>query len=304
MYVRIIPMATIEGDEMILQQTKNLKLFKKEIGQVNHFLITILVGLDSVWDGKANKKESFSTSWEPKNIKTSAERSAQYARKATLAWIVESIEMYLRLSNEEPRLLSDPIIQGKFDSFGRSVYKQAMEASEYYNVGNIQRGFMDLTICWRNNLVHYKADNQIIDVSKSILEESSEMIFQSYSGLDIFRMLESYKKKNVPTFKEVASMVKASIEFITELDSIMISKLDQIEYIDSIFINYIKSNKISRMNNIFSKDEQTKLQKLRNILREYGYDETVDETIDEFVYTISKYNYSTADSKFTSGSFT
>ena len=72
---------------MKLSKSKNLKIFKNEIGQANHFLITILVGLDGVHDNKINIKEEFSTSWNPKNRIDSANRSREFAKKSALTSI-------------------------------------------------------------------------------------------------------------------------------------------------------------------------------------------------------------------------
>ena len=65
------------------------KKFKTEVGQANHFLITIIIGLDAVEDG-AQKKESFNTTWNPRNVKASVGRSRHYAIKSALAWIVDN----------------------------------------------------------------------------------------------------------------------------------------------------------------------------------------------------------------------
>ncbi|OPY60336.1 MAG: hypothetical protein A4E56_02762 [Pelotomaculum sp. PtaU1.Bin065] len=84
---------------MKLENSKNLKIFKKEIGHANHFLKTILVGLDGVRNGTVIKNEEFSTSWNPRDKRVSADRSSDFAKKSTLIWVVENLEMYLRMCN-------------------------------------------------------------------------------------------------------------------------------------------------------------------------------------------------------------
>lgn len=54
------------------------KKIKREMGQANHFLITIMIGLDAV-DGGAQKREEFKTSWNPQNVSASVRRSKQYS---------------------------------------------------------------------------------------------------------------------------------------------------------------------------------------------------------------------------------
>ena len=89
---------------MKITRSYALKKFKKEIGQANHFLITILVGLDGVKSGKVEKNDEFSAAWNPKDVVASAERSRIYTIKASLAWVVDCLDMYLRLCNRKPRL--------------------------------------------------------------------------------------------------------------------------------------------------------------------------------------------------------
>ena len=86
--------------------SRAFRKFKTEMGQANHFLITIMVGLDAVEDG-AKKRESFHTTWNPQNARASASRSRHYAIKSALAWAVDNLDMYLRLCNRIPRLYSD-----------------------------------------------------------------------------------------------------------------------------------------------------------------------------------------------------
>ena len=84
--------------------SRAFRKFKTEMGQANHFLITIMIGLDAVEDG-AQKRESFNANWNPKDVTASVVRSKHYAIKSSLAWAVDNLDMYLRLCNREPRLL-------------------------------------------------------------------------------------------------------------------------------------------------------------------------------------------------------
>lgn len=59
--------------------------FKKRMGQANHFLITILIGLDEVSKGLVKKPDTLDVSWNPKDVKASAERSRVYALNSSLA---------------------------------------------------------------------------------------------------------------------------------------------------------------------------------------------------------------------------
>lgn len=288
---------------MRLKNSKNLKVFKKEIGQGNHFLITILVGLDSVKNGTAIKNEEFRTSWNPRNVRVSADRSSDFAKKSTLTWVVENLEMYLRMCNEEPKIIIDSNIQRQFDSFGRSVYLKAMTISKHLDINEINQALVDLTICWRNKLVHYNAENRIEQKSYEVLLKIKERISQEHSGLNIERIIDSYEKKRVPSFKEVASMVRASIDFITEVDNKLIEQLDILSYSDRIIYEYLSADPVTRLNNIYSKDDATKHRVLRNVFKEYGFSEEEDNVVDRFIEMLTRLNYASAKRKHMEGSF-
>lgn len=147
---------------MKIEKSKNLKVFKKEIGQANHFLITILVGLDGIKNGNIDLNEEFRTSWNPKDRVVSTERSRAFAKKSTLAWIVDNIDMYFSMGNEEPKIMRDELIT-IMDKNSRSVYRKFTSIIEYYNINYIDSAFVDLIICWRNRLMHYKADNESVN---------------------------------------------------------------------------------------------------------------------------------------------
>ena len=88
---------------MKINKSCALKKFKNEIGQANHFLITILIELNGVKSGKVVKNDEFDVALNPRDIIASANRSRIYTIKASLAWAVDCLDMYLRLCNRKPR---------------------------------------------------------------------------------------------------------------------------------------------------------------------------------------------------------
>lgn len=288
---------------MKLSKSKNLKIFKNEIGQANHFLITILVGLDGVHDNKINIKEEFSTSWNPKNRIDSANRSREFAKKSALTWVVDNFDMYLRMCNEEPKLITKASIQSEFDGNGRSVYNNFNTIINYLEITGVDKALVDLLICWRNRLVHYKANNDISDDSKKILSDSKEMIVKNYNGLDIIRLLNNFDSGNVPTFKEIASMIRATINLVYKIESKLIENIDYKYYIDKVLYKYVKQNQKKMLNNIFSKCESEKKRIVINILKNSGFIEGENEVVDNFITDFISLNYSLAKNKYENGSF-
>lgn len=284
---------------MKIEKSKNLKVFKKEIGQANHFLITILVGLDGIKNGDIDLNEEFRTSWNPKDRGVSAERSRAFAKKSTLAWIVDNIDMYFSMGNEEPKIMRDELII-RIDKNGRSVYKKFLSIIEYYNINDIDSAFVDLIICWRNRLMHYKADNDILSKSRDILKRENEI---SNYNLDINRMIENFDNFKEPSFKEVATMVRASINFIEKLDSLLLKEMDSVKYADKIIYYYIKENDIKRLDNLFSKDENSRERMIKRILSDNGFNDKIDTSIDNYIEKVKSYKFNQAKEKYKEKSF-
>ena len=141
---------------MDINRSAALKYFKTEIGQANHMLITIMVGLDGIIPYHVEAQEEFHTSWNPKSKKASVERSKVFAKKATMAWLVDCIDMYLRLINQSPILIGNKKLKQSIDSVdnSRSVYRRVNLICSHYNIQSIEYALMDLLICWRNRLTH------------------------------------------------------------------------------------------------------------------------------------------------------
>ena len=71
--------------------------FKQRIGQVNHFLITTLIGLDGVKSKEFTLPEEFRTSWNPRSVERSAERSIRFILDASLSWVVDNLDSYFTI---------------------------------------------------------------------------------------------------------------------------------------------------------------------------------------------------------------
>jgi len=203
------------------------------------------------------------------------------------------------MCNEEPKLMNDELIRN-IDGHGRSVYNKYLEIIKYYNLNCVDSAFVDLIICWRNRLMHYKADNNISDKSRRVLiEENKDSIY----NLDNNRMLKNFDELKEPSFKEVASMVRASINFIYKIDSKLLKKVDSVKYADKVIYYYIKEDKIKRLDNLFSKDENSRERIIKNILENYGFNEKEDRNVDNFILKLKCYKFDDAKKKYEKGSF-
>lgn len=287
------------NDEVIFLEINHsiaLKNFKNEMGQANHMLITIMVGLDGIIPYGVTAKEEFHTSWNPKSKNASVERSKVFAKKAAIAWLVDCLDMYLRLINQSPILIGDTDLKKAIDSpnNSRSVYKRILLMCHHYNIQSIDFALVDLLICWRNRLTHFQAENDITEQNRTLLEESLESITENHCGLNIQQTLKSFDGYSSPSFKEVTSFVRASINLISELDKCLLSDIGYVEYADKIIVKYLSDDSNRKLNNIFSKDEQTAEKSIRQILFQHGFTPQNPNNVDQFCRTIAKLNFQEA----------
>lgn len=268
-----------------LGKSRALIKFKNLIGQNNHFLITILIGLDGVAKREVTLGEDFSTSWNPEDIDSSVTRSRHFAIKATLSWIVDSIDAYLTMSNRTPKLIQDPQFSESMDKAGQRVSMKLDAFRANVKCLDVEYALVKLAVTWRNRLVHNFADNELSEDARTILSNPSyeDYIKEKYRGLNIKAVLQSFdaSSKNVPKFKEITALVSASINFITDIDEKLVGIVDQNIYADEIIRHYImvdansgipsnKKDRLKKVESIWTKNQEIKIKKLKNIFAQYG----------------------------------
>ena len=262
--------------------------FKIGIGQANHFLITILIGLDAVEDG-AEKRESFKTTWNPKNRINSVGRSKKYAIKSALAWTVDNLDMYLRLCNREPRLYQDE------ESLEIAKTKHSVYNKFYCVIRNHPElaaskfAYVDLLICWRNNSIHFDAENKLMTESINYFRNipGDDVVTNTYH-LDVNQMLERFNRGKCPTFKEAATLISMTIHFVEELDSILLCDIDQYRFLETSLFKTLNSEKETNVFNFRNTTPEKRKKKLKQFFVSVGisedfYNEDGERFLDESV---------------------
>ena len=258
------------------------------MGQANHFLITIMIGLDAVEDG-AEKRESFKTTWNPQNRTNSVVRSKKYAIKSALAWTVDNLDMYLRLCNREPRLYHEEeslkiaktkhSVYNKFDCVIRNHPELAVSKFAY----------VDLLICWRNNSVHFDAENKLMPESINYFRNIPEddVVTNTYH-LDVDQMWERFNRRECPTFKEAATLISMTIHFVEELDSILLRDIEQYQFLETSLLKLLKIGNATSVFSFKNTIPEKRKKKLKQFLVTAGisedfYNEDGERFLDEVV---------------------
>ncbi len=287
-WVQIPPRILLRG---IIMHSKAFKEFKREVGQANHYFITIVVGLYAVKNG-AKKDDEIHECWNPKDIKASFERSYLYARKTALAWCVDNLDRYFRQANRVP-CLYDSELKNRIDGsqgHNQSVSGIFRAVCDYFpDINMTTRSLVNLLIAWRNRMVHYDArnplDNEYRDHLLSL--EASNPIIEKYH-LDIRKMLKSFDDNKVPSNKELETMLSYTMRFVEELDSKLIEKLDKRSYIDSIIAKALKEG--NNCTSYFTTNGQEKKMSIIkkwlstvHCIEDSMYDEELDKYLGEIV---------------------
>lgn len=264
-------------NNLYLNISKPRKDVKKILGQANHFLITILVGLDYIKRNDTDLPNEFRTSWNPKDKIRSVLRSREYALNSSLAWAVDCLDAYFSKINQSPFLIEDNELKMNIDGCRRSVYEKYNIFSNYIisdksNTKDfiLYKSFVDLAIQWRNNTTHYNAENVLLKESENFFKTYSDAIKEEFCGLKIDETLERFKKGLSPTFKEVTSLIRAIHKYIELLDSFLLNKLDIEKYAYGLLKKFFTEN-VNEKNLYPTLKKERQIIKIYNILRSLSF---------------------------------
>lgn len=250
--------------------------FKQRIGQANHLLITTLIGLDGVKSKKFILPEEFKTSWNPRDVIRSAERSIRFILDASLGWVVDNLDSYFIEANRKPSIIENERIRNGYDGTGRSVNNRFElfyhEASKACDEIDKYAALVALAIQWRNNIVHFGANNELDKEYKLILTKNKDFYMNEFRHLDVVEMLKSFESKDKnPSFKEVTSMINAIHKFVELLDAFLLDSLDIERFKNDILDKHCSSHKLARRK-INSLSEKRKKIYFKTMFRQYGFE--------------------------------
>jgi hypothetical protein len=209
---------------MFLRRTSAYSELRERLGQANHLLITILIGIEGVRTGNAKKSDEFHATWNPKSIEESAQRSRRFARDAMLNHIVDSLGVYLSLLREPPFTAALPSLNSTND---RSL-KPRLDAfcSDLDLQNSLKLALVHLAIQWRNRRLHTGAINAIERKYFTVLRAAKDDICEQFCGLDLEDLFHRFDESESPRFKEVASLVKGTLDFAQMADGVLVQRLD------------------------------------------------------------------------------
>ncbi len=257
-----------------LETSPPRRTFKKNLGQANHFLITIEVGLDAIREGRANSSSPTWTSWGPKSARRSADRSSGFASLATLSLLIDSLDAYASDIVSAPRLIQDPEVAEKVTKQSNTTkrFEALVEVSGLRD--SVPWALVNVARAWRHRLLHRSSTAKPTAAVRQTLSANAETIKDRHSGLDAEILVTHLEEGEPPRFKETTAMIRGSHQLVEEVDLFWLATLDLEEFareaIDAYLLADGGAGLTKRINNIWSKDENTTLRTLRNILTNAG----------------------------------
>ncbi|WP_157139822.1 hypothetical protein [Roseibium aggregatum] len=261
---------------LYLNQTPARSRFKQLLGQANHLIITILVGLDAVENKLITEcPEHLRTTWAPKDAATSAARSRIMTLEMALVRATDSLDAYIIWSRREPALIQCETPKKSIDTSGRSVAKRFNSLDKYYSQPNIcLTALINIMIFWRNELVHSTSEERLDTVHLNTLEENLQWYKNTFQGMDTSRLVNDFRKENPPTLKEITSIIRAVHKYIEVLDELQLNQLNPEPYLREVIKNHVNitsKNKMKIIQSIWGRNEEERSRRLKSMLTNYGF---------------------------------
>jgi hypothetical protein len=294
---------------LFLNESPARRRFKDLLGQANHLLITILVGLRAVELRLITEAPAdLHTIWNPRNPVASASRSRVMLLGMTLVRATDSIDAYISWSRRAPTLVHSVELKREIDSAQQSVLQRFKAIENHFSaLDSVVCAMIEVMIVWRNRSVHSLADNEISAGAAAVLTKNQERTRDEFSGLAIDRLFEDFEKKDSPTFKEIASFIRAAHLFVEQVDRLLISQLNTRSYLAALLLNALTKPKRGGestpdtariLQSIWGRDHAGKINRLKHLLVNLGLSdqrgsdyacEFPDELIHEIAASSAKY---------------
>lgn len=274
---------------LVLETSPPRRAFKRSLGQANHFLITILVGLDAIEDGTARQRQGMPASWNPQNPAQSAARSRGFAARAAVALLFDCIDAYTRDILAEPTIVQCEKSRNALKMAADSTARFEELARLVGQSGSSAWALLNLGRAWRHRLLHTRSDAAPEGAVVAALRRNKEAIEDEYAGLDIEKLQRSLVNGE-PHIKETTAMIRAGHKFVEAADRDLLTDFDVCAYAKEALCSHLKPLDLTerkvRVSNLWGQNCERRLRAILNVLRSQGVtvdlarrDETVEETI-------------------------
>lgn len=215
-----------------INKTAARATFKSLLGQANHFLITILIGLEGVRNRETTLGSEFHTSWNPQNVGRSVERSRVFALDLALIRAVDALDTYMMRCRRRPCALAGQEFIAAMDGTGQKISMRLETFNSFLSpLPPHETAFLKLAIDWRNRRVHSLAKETLSQREFAQLHENEERFRTDFSGLEVTDLIKNYEQRIAPTFKEAAAIIRLTHNAVSHFDTQLLEALDVERYL-------------------------------------------------------------------------
>jgi hypothetical protein len=288
MRVQVVPGASMH---LALETSSPRRAFKQSLGQANHFLITVLVGLDAIEDGIAKQRPGMPASWNPQDPAKSAARSRSFAARAAFALLFDCIDAYTRDILAEPTIVqaeaSRNALEGAADSRDRFEELAQLVGQK----GSPTWALLSLGRAWRHRLIHTRSNAAPDGAVVAALRNNKDAIKGEYAGLDVEKLQKSLASGE-PHMKETTAMIRAGHQFVEAADRGLLASIDLSAYARDALSSHLKPLDLAerkvRASNLWGQDRKRRLRAVLNVLRNQGITVNIEKRDDSAERTINQ----------------
>lgn len=278
--------------ELTMTATPERSRFKRTFGQSNHFLLTLIVGLDAVKAGNAGP--SLPAAWNPKDPSRSAQRSEGFAIQGTVVFLITAVDQYLgdiaRLVSPSSAELAAALDSAREKEKGLHGKIQAF--ADFAGVPpGVELALVESALQWRNRLIHPRSRARFNSALRERLLEHTQELNDDYCHLEPERMIARFESNDEsPSFKEVTGMITATHRFVRAVDSAVLAKLDYGLLMRSTIKRYLtevsRDEAQERANRIWGRTGLRARRAIVSLARQNGFtDAEVDGAAHGLTYT-------------------
>ncbi len=207
--------------------------FKDLLGQANHLLVTVLVGLHAVEVGLITDcPKELHAAWNPKDPKASAARSRKLVLEMALIRATDAIDAYISWACRKPAIVRDDATMRNIHRAERSVLNRFRALADNSKILDKKMfALVEVLIAWRNLSAHALADNEASEASLQILQDNDKWLRENFRGLSAERLISDFRKHGPPSLKDTTSLIQAAHQATEQLDQELLAKIDPEEYL-------------------------------------------------------------------------
>jgi hypothetical protein len=272
---------------LAIPRTAPFRSFQKVAGVTTFHVNTIAIGLELIAVGGAKPPEMTVKWTPPKKPREAVEQTKHFVLLALMTHVVDAFDCLLRdYADVDWLRLPDTITATlrksvtKFGGVSPSVRDRVEELLRHVGlVVDESVAFLDLTVSWRNALVHSgRARHKLSRSTVEALTRNRRELAQKYAGIDVCQTLANFEAGGWPTLKEATTMIAVAQNLARMIDRKLLSAnactAEQVELIARGELGKALAGIVGGWKRVWGRNPEARARVLSNLLSNAGIIET------------------------------